>query len=103
MAEIQKGNIEEILKEKKPVLVDFYAEWCGPCLAMMPALESFAEAVEDSVKVCKIDVDNHLDLVQEYKIMGVPTFVLFKGGTPVWKQAGVLSKDQLLNAINDYA
>ena len=102
MAAIEKGTIDDILAAKKPVLVDFYAEWCGPCLAMMPTLEQFAEEVQEDLKVYKINVDQNLDLVKEYKIMGVPTFILFKAGEIVWKQAGVLSKEQLREVVKQH-
>ena len=93
----------ELINGEKPVLVDFYAEWCGPCKMMMPALEQVAEETADRVHVVKIDVDKELELALEYKVMGVPTFIIFKNGEVQWKQAGVLSKFQLLSAIEEYA
>ena len=99
--EIEKGNLELIETSEQPVLVDFYAEWCGPCLGMMPTVEAVASKLEGEVTVVKIDVDHHLDLVKKYKIMGVPTLILFQAGEIKWKQPGVLSKEQILKAVGE--
>ncbi len=92
---MSKQSFNELIKGETPVLVDFYAEWCGPCQGMKPVLDSLSKNVGDKVKIIKIDIDKNLAAAQAYKVMGVPTFVLFKEGIILWKQAGVHSEKQL--------
>ncbi len=96
----EKTTFKELLANDQPLLVDFYAEWCGPCKMMMPTLKEVSKEVADRVKIIKVDVDKNLDAALKYKVMGVPTFILFKNGEIKWRQAGVLSKAQLLEVIN---
>ena len=98
----EKKSFQELINGDKPVLVDFYAEWCGPCKAMMPTVKDVSETLGDKAKVIKIDVDKNLKLAQHYKIMGVPTFIIFQNGEVKWKQPGVLNKAQLLEAIGPF-
>lgn len=93
MDDPQKTINESLL----PVIADFYAEWCSPCMQMMPVLEETERLLEGKCLVIKINVDKHLDLVEKYKIMGVPTFILFKNGVIINKIPGVLDKQQILD------
>lgn len=86
---------EEVLHSEIPVLVDFYAEWCGPCKMMAPTLSQFARDNAEKVKVCKCDIDMNTELVQKYKIRSVPTLLMFDGGEQQKKSIGVISKDDM--------
>ena len=88
-----------ILSGTSPVLVDFYAPWCGPCMAMMPMLEELEKEIGDRVRFFKVDVDKNIDLALEQKVMGVPTLVLYQNGRELWRNPGVLSRHELLQVI----
>ncbi|WBU89333.1 thioredoxin [Cellulophaga omnivescoria] len=92
-------KFSEIINKDIPVLVDFYAEWCGPCKAMSPILKDVKESLKDQVSIIKIDVDKNQTLASKYQVKGVPTLVLFKNGKQVWRQSGVLQKNELLSII----
>lgn len=97
-----KSNFNAIIDTPKPVLVDFYAEWCGPCKTLMPILEQVKSELGDAIKIIKIDVDkNHL-LAANYQVKGVPTLLLFKEGIQVWRQSGVLSKNDLVKVLQSH-
>ena len=92
---------EEVLKSTEPVLVDFFAEWCGPCKAMAPALEQVAAEMKGKVKVAKLDVDQNPEVTQKYTIQAMPTLMIFKGGEKVAERVGALTqKKQLQDWIN---
>jgi thioredoxin 1 len=92
---------KEVLQASEPVVVDFYAEWCGPCKAMAPALEQVATELKGKVKVVKLDVDQNPDTTQKYRIQAMPTLMVFKGGKPVNQKIGALvQKKQLADWIN---
>ena len=95
-------SFAEILKGETPVLVDFYAEWCGPCKTMSPILKDFASQMGDRVRVLKIDVDKNPAAAQAYRIQGVPTLILFQNGQLKWRQSGVVQKKQLEEVVNKY-
>ena len=86
---------EEVLKSDVPVLVDFYADWCGPCKMMMPVVEELAEAYVGKAKVGKVNVDEEGSLAQMFRVMSIPTMILFKDGKPVKKSVGLIGEDKL--------
>ena len=90
----------EVLKSDLPVLVDFWAEWCGPCRMVAPVVDELAEELEGKLKVVKVNVDQAQDLAGSYQVMSIPTLILFKGGEPVEQIVGAVSKDQLSQKIN---
>lgn len=90
---------EEVLKSDVPVLVDMFATWCGPCKMMAPVVAQLAEEYKESVKVGKLDIDQNVDIVAQYKIMSVPTFLVIKDGEVVKKLIGAVSKEELVEAI----
>jgi thioredoxin 1 len=96
----KKETFTDIINGDTLVLVDFFAEWCGPCKMMSPILKDFASQMGDRVRVIKIDVDKSPSTAQTYRIQGVPTLILFKNGKILWRQSGVVQKNQLVTLIN---
>ena len=88
---------EEVLKSEKPVLVDFYADWCGPCNAMSPVIEELAKELEGKAKVGKINVDENSDIAVEYNVMSIPTLIVFKNGKEEKRLVGLRDKEELLS------
>ena len=88
---------EEVLKSEKPVLVDFYADWCGPCNAMAPVIEELAKELGGKVKVGKINVDENPDIAVEYNVMSIPTLIVFKNGKEEKRLVGLRNKEELIN------
>jgi thioredoxin 1 len=97
-----KKNFNELIQGDKPVLVDFFAEWCGPCKMMAPVLTEFSKEMGDKVKVIKVDVDKNQSASMAYQIQGVPTLILFQKGKVVWRQSGVVPAHQLKNIVLQY-
>lgn len=95
----KQRTFQDIISSDQPVLVDFFAHWCGPCRMMPPILEEFKGLVGDRATVIKVDVDRNPEAAQAYGVRGVPTLIIFKNGHPVWRRAGVLSAAQLKEAI----
>ncbi len=90
-----RSSFENLIQSEKPLLIDFWAPWCGPCKGMMPLLDELKAEMGDRVRIVKIDVDQNTDLAVTMKVMGVPTFMVYKNGQQLWSQAGVLSKHEL--------
>ena len=90
---------EEVLKSEKPVIVDFYADWCGPCKMMSPIIDKIADELGDSVKVGKVNTDENLDLAQSLNIMSIPTIMIYKNGSIAKTFIGVTDKTEILDAI----
>jgi thioredoxin 1 len=90
------ANFEaEVLKSELPVLVDFFADWCGPCKMMAPIVESLAGSYEGKVKVGKLNIDDEMEIAQRYRVMSIPTFIIFKDGQAVDVSVGAMSKEEL--------
>ena len=99
VVEISKDNFQaEVLSSDKPVIVDFWASWCGPCKMLSPLVDQIAEE-NDNIKVCKVNVDDEQDIAVEYKVMSIPTLVVFKDGAEVNRSVGVKSKEEILAMI----
>ena len=92
---------EKVIKSDKPVLIDFFATWCGPCKMMSPIVEQIAEELEDKVNVYKIDTDKDQELAYKYEIMSIPTFLIFKDGKLVNKLVGMRDKEELMKELKN--
>ncbi|MFD0836453.1 thioredoxin [Mariniflexile aquimaris] len=93
------SKFSEIINQDKPVLVDFFAEWCGPCKMMSPILKEVKDSLGEAVSIIKIDVDKNQELAAKYQVRGVPTLLLFKNGKQIWRQSGVVQKNELLSIL----
>lgn len=93
------SKFQEIIQSDKPVLVDFFATWCGPCQILAPILKEVKDQLGDRVSIIKIDVDKNQALAAQYQVRGVPTMMLFQNGQQLWRQSGVLSKEQIASVI----
>jgi thioredoxin 1 len=94
-----KGKFEELVSQDTPVLVDFYADWCGPCQMMAPVLKEIAGEMGDKVKIIKIDVDKNQPVAQKFGVRGIPHFIIFKNGEIKWQKGGAMTKRELAAAI----
>jgi len=95
--------VDEVLNSKIPVLVDFWAEWCGPCRMLAPIIDELAkEYDQQKIKICKLNVDENPKIAAKYGIMAIPTVIIFKNGQPVEQITGVRNKKEYINLINQY-
>ena len=94
-----KGKLENLISQDTPVLVDFYADWCGPCQTMAPILKEVIKAHEGKLKIIKVDVDKNQPLAQRFGVRSIPTLILFKNGDLVWRKAGILTTNDLSKAL----
>jgi thioredoxin 1 len=96
------ATFNEIIDNEKPVLVDFSAEWCGPCKMLAPQLKELAGLMQDDVKIVKIDVDRNAQLASQLQVQGVPTLMLYQKGKLLWRQSGFMHASQLQKVIEQY-
>jgi thioredoxin 1 len=96
------NNFKNLINSNKPVLVDFFAEWCGPCKTMAPILKDVKTQLEEKATIIKIDVDKNSEVASIYQIRSVPTLIMFKNGQPVWKQSGVVPTQELVKLFNQF-
>lgn len=92
-----------LINEKQLTLVDFYADWCGPCQMLAPILQEVKAILQDEIRIIKINVDQHHDLATEFMVRGVPTMLLFNEGKMLWRQSGVLSAQDLVSIIRQHS
>ena len=97
-----RGSFKQIINSEIPVLVDFYADWCGPCKMLAPILREVKEALGEELRIVKIDVDKNEKLARKYQVKGVPTMLLFKKGKQIWRQSGLVPKPELIQIIQSY-
>lgn len=95
-------SFNEQIHSTKPVLVDFYAEWCGPCKMMKPILLDVAERMSDGITILSIDVDKEKELAVLYRIQSVPTLIIYKNGKQLWRQSGLISANALTKLLKEY-
>ena len=94
-----KGKFDSLIHDDRPVIVDFHALWCSPCKIQSPILKEVANELGNRIKVIKIDVDQNSEIASRYNIQSVPTLIIFKNGEQIWRQSGVVSKNQLYNVL----
>lgn len=93
------NSFENIFQSDKPVLIDFFASWCGPCTMLAPVLKEVKDSLGERITVLKVDVDKNQQLASKYRVRGVPTMILFQNGKQLWRQSGVLSKEEIIKNI----
>ncbi|WP_295336882.1 thioredoxin [Flavobacterium sp.] len=95
------SSFDQLINSEKPVLIDFFATWCGPCQMLGPILKEVKDQLGDRVSIIKIDVDKNQELAAMQQVRGVPTMLLFQNGKQLWRQSGVLSKEEIIKNILD--
>lgn len=93
------NSFENIINSDKPVLIDFFATWCGPCKMLAPVLKEVKDSLGERITILKIDVDKNQGLSSKYQVRGVPTMILFQNGQSLWRQSGVLDKEEIIKNI----
>jgi thioredoxin 1 len=96
---VKMSNFNSIIQSEKPVLIDFFATWCGPCKMLSPILREVKDSLGDRVSIIKIDVDKNQQIASQYQVRGVPTMILFQNGKQLWRQSGVLTKEEIIKTI----
>lgn len=96
----QAKTFQELIEGETPVLVDFFATWCGPCKMMQPVLEDASRQLGDKIKIVKVDVDRNPLAASKFQVRGVPTLILFHKGKTIWRQSGVVPAHQLIQILN---
>lgn len=98
----KKKNFSELIKQSEvPVLVDFYADWCGPCQTLSPVVQQVAHEMSGTIKVIKVNVDNNQAAALHYQVRSIPTLILFRKGELLWRRAGLMTKRDLLSLVNN--
>jgi thioredoxin 1 len=93
------NSFDNLIKSEKPVLIDFFAPWCGPCKTLGPILKEVKDNLGDRISIIKIDVDKNQQIASQYQVRGVPTMILFQEGKQLWRQSGVLDKSAIIKVI----
>ncbi len=94
-----KGNFDSIINEVRPVIVDFHATWCSPCKVQSPILKEVAAELGEKIRIIKIDVDQNSEIARKFNVQSVPTIIVFKAGRQLWRQSGVVSKNQMISVL----
>lgn len=93
------NKFNQLIQSEKPILVDFFATWCGPCKMLSPVLKEVKDQLGDQISIIKIDVDKNQQVASQYQVRGVPTMILFQKGKQLWRQSGVLDKSTIINIV----
>lgn len=102
MSTVKKKSFNELIQQSEiPVLVDFYADWCGPCQTLSPIVEQVARELQGKVKTIKVNVDNNQVAALNYQVRSIPTLILFYKGEILWRRAGLMTKRELLSLLNN--
>lgn len=96
------NDFNELIKSTKPTLVDFYADWCGPCKVLSPIIEQTKSDLGEEATVLKVNIDNNVDVARQYQIRSIPTLLLFKEGNVVWRQNGVPKKELIVESVKKF-
>jgi thioredoxin 1 len=99
--EKNRSSFSQMINSETPVLVDFYADWCGPCKMMTPVLKKLKKKMGDSLNIIKVDVDKNPKAAAKFNVRGVPTLILFRNGNIIWHQAGAIQESQLFSIIRN--
>lgn len=97
-----KASFQDIIQSENPVLIDFFATWCGPCQYQAPILEEVASEIGEGARILKIDIDRNQAVAAQYGVRSVPTLMIFKGGEVMWREAGVKEKEQLVTLLKSF-
>lgn len=97
-----KGSFNKIINSEQLILVDFFADWCGPCKMLAPILKEVKDEMGETLKIVKIDVDKNQPIAGKYQVRGVPTMILFREGKPLWRQSGVVQKSEIVKTVQSF-